>query len=528
MTTKKNSSTSTTLIRWMDFRFQIFIEGIIVGLLTGLVVVFYRYMLDQAGEARAILYSFLKSETIVYSLLWFGVLFLIAYILGWIVNKEPMVGGSGIPQVKGILLSQLKMQWLRVIITKFIGGVLAIGAGLSLGREGPSVQLGSAVGQGFARLFGRLRVEENYLITSGASAGLAAAFNAPLAGVIFSLEEMHKNFSPLVLTSATAASLTADFISQHFFGQKPLFNFHSLPTFPLNYYLYLVGLGLIIGVFGVLFNICLVKTSDMFKSLKMPSKLKPAIPLFIGGLLGFVLPEVLGGGHHLINSLGRESTTITVLLILVVAKFLFTMLSYGSGVPGGIFLPLLVIGALAGNLYGNVVVAYLGMDIQFTNNFIVLAMAAYFTAIVKAPITGSILITEMTGSFSHLLAMITVSMVAYLVTDIFNSKPVYDILLERLLKNKGNASFNGEEARKSIIETVVCLGSTFNRKKVKDIAWPPSCLLVGIKRGENEIIPKGNTRIYVGDYLIVLTNENLEAETKKQLLLMSGECQTND
>lgn len=168
----------------------------------------YRIMLEKAESLRKEIYVFLQTGGFWATVLWFTALVLIAYFLGIIVQKEPMTGGSGIPQVKGVLLRQLKMNWLTVVIGKFIGGVLAIGAGLSLGREGPSIQLGAAVGQGVSRLLGRLRIEEKYLITSGASAGLAAAFNAPLAGVIFALEELHKSFSPIVLTSAIAASLT--------------------------------------------------------------------------------------------------------------------------------------------------------------------------------------------------------------------------------------------------------------------------------------------------------------------------------
>lgn len=522
MTKKIKSSTLMTLSRHMDFRLQLFLEGMGVGFITGIVVVFYRFMLDKADSFRNIVYGFLKSNSFVYTLFWLFVLFIIALILDFILKKEPFVSGSGIPQVKGILLSQLKMNWFKVIINKIVGGILAIGAGLSLGREGPSIQLGAAVGQGFSRFLGRLRMEENYLITSGASAGLAAAFNAPLAGVIFSLEEMHKSFSPLVLTSATAASLVADFISKHFFGQKPVFDFHALPNLPLNYYLYLIGLGILLGLFGAFFNRALVKAQDLFKVMPISQKTKLLIPLFIGGLLGFCLPETLGGGHHLINSLDAGKLTLGMLLILVIVKFLFTLLSYASGAPGGIFLPLLVIGALSGNFYGEFLAQYLNIPSHFINNFIVLAMAAYFTAIVKAPITGSILITEMTGSFSHLLSLITVSMVAYLITDLLGSQPIYDVLLKRLLANKKNNFFIGSSDRKSLVETVVQLGSEIEKKRVRDIAWPKSSLLIAIKRGETEIIPKGNTRLYVGDYLLVLTNEDLERETKKALSKLTG------
>lgn len=524
MESNSKSKTSIMLNRWLDFRLKLFFEGILVGLVAGLVVVLYRYVLDKADLLRNSTYALLHKMPWWTIVLWFIVLLTIGLLLGYISKKEPMLSGSGIPQVKGQLSGDLTINWFKVILGKFIGGVLAIGAGLSLGREGPSVQIGSAIGHGLGKSMGRLKIENKYLITSGASAGLAAAFNAPLAGVIFALEEMHKNFSPIVLTSAMAASLTADFICQEFLGQKPIFNFTNLTTLPLKYYFYLIILGIIIGCFGVFFNYSLVKTMSFYRKLRLPIILKPIIPLMFAGILGFTLPEILGGGHELVNSLEGGKIALTTLLILVTAKFIFTMISYGSGVPGGIFLPLLVIGALTGNIFGEVATQLFNLDSNFINNFIILSMAAYFTAIVKAPITGAILITEMTGSFSHLLAMATVSATAYIVTDILKSKPIYDKLLEVMLTNRGSLNIQDNHHKKIIIEAPICLGSKLDQKRVKDFIWPNDFLLVGIKRGETELIPKGNTLLHVGDYLIVLTNENKEAKATAFINSLAEEC----
>ncbi len=161
--------------------------------------------------------------------------------------------------------------------------------------------MGATVGQIISRSLGRLKIEEKYLITCGASAGLAAAFNAPFAGVIFALEEMHKNFSPTVLISVMAASISADVVTQNFFGQQPIFNFQNIHTFPLRYLFYLIGLGILCGLFGFLFNISLIKSSDFYKNIRLPKLLHPVIPLFIAGVLGFYLPEVLGGGNNLVQ-----------------------------------------------------------------------------------------------------------------------------------------------------------------------------------------------------------------------------------
>lgn len=517
---------SSSLEHWMDLRFKLFLEGILIGIVAGFLVVLYRVMLDKASYLREILLHMIKGSDWWAYVLMFVALICIAYLLGMIVKYEPNVGGSGIPQVKGQLAGQMHVNWAKVILGKFVGGILAIGTGLSLGREGPSVQLGAAIGQGIGKTLRRIRVENKYLITSGASAGLAAAFNAPLAGVIFALEEMHKNFSPIVLLSAMAASLTADFVSRYTLGEALLFTYQDLPTLPLSYYVYLIILGAIIGLFGVLFNKCLIKSLDFFKKSRIPVQFQPAIPLLFAGILGFTLPETLGGGHHLVNSLSVKHMALSYLLLLVIVKFIFTMISYGSGVPGGIFLPLLVIGALTGNIFGDIAHGLFQIDPQYINNFIVLSMAAYFTAIVKAPITGSILVTEMTGSFSHLLAMATISMIAYIVTDFFNSSPIYDELLERTLANKEKREYHCNLQNNVILEIAVCMGSLLDQKKIRDIQWPKDCLLVSIQRGETEVIPTGNTKITAGDFLIVLTKENKEAIAIEHLTELAGEQTT--
>jgi H+/Cl- antiporter ClcA len=525
MNIKNKQNTYNTLFHWHSFRLKLVCEGIGIGILTGLLVVLYRYSLEKAGILLNDIYKTIFINPIVI-IPWIVALIVIGYIVGRMVKYEPMISGSGIPQVEGVLLRKLDMTWWKVIFGKFIGGILSIGSGLSLGREGPSVQLGAAVGQGFSRIFKRIKIEEKYLITSGASAGLSAAFNAPLAGVMFALEEVHKNFSPLILLSALSAALSADFVASGFFGLKPVLNFQNLEILPLRLYFYIILLGLLVGILGVVFNKILLKTQELYARQKwLPKEMRMIVPLLISVILGILLPQVLGGGHELIISLIKENFSIAILVVLILIKFLFTMACYGSGAPGGIFLPLLAIGALIGNIYGAILVQFVHFDSVYISNFIILAMAGYFTAVVRAPITGTILITEMTGSFSHLLSLAIVSIVAYMVADILASKPIYESLLEKFLYNTGDKLSIGNKENKSILEFAVCMGSDLDGKKIKEVKWPSRCLLVAVKRGEDEIIPKGDTTIFPGDYLIVLTNEDRVAKINDELTLMVGSCE---
>lgn len=191
---RRIESAMTMMTDPRHFKLRLFIEGNIIGVATGMVIALFRYLLELSEEYLPVLYRWLP-EHIVWIPVWFLALFLCSWVLYRIVRKDGMTSGSGIPQIKGILLGEMDMNWARVLVLKFTGAVLGIGAGMSLGREGPSVQLGACLGQGLGRLTHRSYAESHYLLTAGAGAGLAAAFNAPLAGVIFCLEELTKNFS---------------------------------------------------------------------------------------------------------------------------------------------------------------------------------------------------------------------------------------------------------------------------------------------------------------------------------------------
>lgn len=514
--------TYNTLSHMSNIKIKLLIQGIIVGAFSGFLIVFYRIVLERAEYIRQFILNLNVNKGILIPM-WFFVLIVLSYVVGKLLKKDPLISGSGIPQVEGVLLRKLKMSWLSLIIRKFVGGVISIGAGLSLGREGPSIQLGAAVGQGVGKVFNRNKIEEKYLVTCGAAAGLAAAFNAPLAGIMFVLEEVHKHFSPLILLPAMSAALTADFISKHFFGLKPIFDFTAITPLGLETYGFIVILGVIVGVLGAIYNSTLLKTLDIYNKQKwLPLEFRPMIPFLIAGALVFIIPEVLGGGHSLIQSLIDGRYTVNMLLVILVVKFLFSMVSYGSGAPGGIFFPLLVLGAITGAIYGNVLENFFNFHPNFVNNFIILAMAGFFSAIVRAPITGSILITEMTGSLSYLLSISIISLVAYITAGLLNSEPIYESLLERLLKNNGKYDIIEDSRNKSILEIPVCLDSELDGKAIKDLKLRKNCLIVAVKRGEKEIIPKGGTKTFSGDYLYVLVNEKEAALIKEELLGMGS------
>ena len=434
---KKTDNLLELLVDKRRFSLRLLLEGLAVGLGAGISISVFRYLLAGSEILRPVIYHNLREALADGQWQWLALYILsfiiIAYLLKLIVAREPMCTGSGIPQIKGILQGDMSMRWFSVLWSKIIGGVLAIGAGMSLGREGPSVQIGACVGQGLSQTSRRTRFESRILMTAGAGAGLAAAFNAPLAGVIFGLEEMQKTISPALLLTGITASITAATVTEVVFGMSPVFSMGYLLPLPLNLFDVLVATGIVIGLLGRLFNIALAYSLNTYSRLGLSGMKKPLVPLALAGILGFVLPEILGGGNLLVDSLVVTDYTIGFLCLLFVGKFLFTMICFGSGVPGGIFLPMLVLGAAGGAVLAKLLVLAGLLPAIYYADIIVFGMAAYFSSVVKSPVTGSILILEMTGSFQHMLALLVVSLTAYVISDLTGGRPVYDELLDRAL-----------------------------------------------------------------------------------------------
>ena len=409
-------------------------EGLCVGLIGGFIVLLYRVALTFAGNWLIKILSYIKGNPFRCAV-WFLILMALAWIVGRLVKWEPMISGSGIPQVEGEVSGRLSQNWKRVLPAKFAGGFLCMLGGLSLGREGPSIQLGAMAGQGISRALGRGKREEKFLMTCGASAGLSAAFHAPLAGMMFAVEEIHKTFSIPILLPVMTASVTADYIASHILGLDPVFHFQITEYLPQNYYWLLILLGILVGVSGVFYNWGMLKAQELYRKIPLLKETGRLLIAFLtAGVLGLVMPSVLGSGSGLIVSLTKGEMVLGMVVLTLVAKFLFSAVSFGSGAPGGIFFPLLILGALLGAVFAMTGAEFFGLDPVYINNFVLLGMIGFFTAIVRAPLTGIILLFEMSGSISQMLSLSIVSVTAYIVATLMRSEPIYDSLLKRILK----------------------------------------------------------------------------------------------
>lgn len=500
-----------------DVRVTYISKAVLVGIITGFLVSLFRLIIEILLGYTISVYHFLREEP-QWIIGWVIISISIVIFIGKLIKSEPNIKGSGIPQLEGQLHGEIEVNWWSVLWKKFVGGILSISPGLFLGREGPSIQIGAVIGQGVNQLFKGERTGEKVLISSGASAGLAAAFNAPMAGLLFVLEEVHHNFFPLIGLTSLSAAITANFISLKFFGLTPVLDLGKLNIFPVESYIYLIILGVILGLFGLLYQKVLLALPNIYEKIKfLPSYLYGIVPFLLIIPIGLLSPEILGGGSEIILFLKDSSPTLIVLVGLFAIRFIFSMISYGGNLPGGIFLPILSLGAILGSIYGNIIVDVTGMDIIYIKSFIVFAMGGYFTAIGKAPLTAIVLVTEMIGSLNQLMPLAVVSLVAYIVVDLAGAKPIYEALLDVML-NKDESILKG---KKEFIEISVEVGSILDGGMINDFKWPENALITSIRRGGNDIIILCNTMIHSGDYLIILTDEGFASEVGRHIKDMS-------
>jgi CIC family chloride channel protein len=334
-----------------------------------------------------------------------------------------------------VLNGELPPAPFRLIPVKFFGGLLAIGTGLALGREGPSVQMGASLAHLVGVVFRRDWPDSRVLLAAGAGAGLATAFNAPIAGAVFVLEELLRRFDTRITITTLGASAGAIAVARVLLGEAPDFHVEPLPspgfgTVPIS-----LALGLVAGFLGVAYNYTLLGTLAAVERLRSwPVELRAALIGAAVGLLAWVAPNLVGGGDAITQSVLAGSESFVMVALVFILRFGLGTLSYAAGTPGGLFAPMLVLGSQIGLLFGTLGKHWFPSVAAHPTAFAVVGMAAFFTAVVRAPVTGIVLVAEMTDSFTLLLPMLGACFAAMLVPTLLGNPPIYDTLRQRALQ----------------------------------------------------------------------------------------------
>jgi CIC family chloride channel protein len=337
--------------------------------------------------------------------------------------------------VEAVLHRELPQAPYRLIPVKFVGGLLAIGSGLALGREGPSVQMGATVAHLLGRVFRRPVPDCLVLLAGGAGAGLATAFNAPIAGAVFVLEELVRRFDTRTAIATFGASAGAIAVSRRFLGDLPDFRVVPLPyphftTVPLH-----LLLGVLAGLAGIAYNRAILGALAATERLRRwPVEVRAAAIGALVGLVAWFAPGLVGGGDALTQGALSSTGTASWLGLVFLFRFALGPVSYATRTPGGLFAPMLVIGTQGGLLYGILCSQCLAELAPDPRALAVVGMAAFFTAVVRSPLTGIVLAIELTGCFTLLLPMLSACFAAMLLPTLLGEPPIYDSLRENTLR----------------------------------------------------------------------------------------------
>lgn len=393
-----------------------------IGALTGLAVVAFILLTERLGMR---FYP-------VGSAAWRRVLIPIggSLAIGYLLFRYfPNARGSGVPQTKAALFAREGVIRLRTVLGKFFCTSITLAVGIPLGREGPAVQVGGGIASVLGRSLGLRTDKVKALLPVGAAAAIAAAFNTPLAGVLFALEEVMGDLQAPVLGSVVLASATAWVVLRLLLGNNPLFN---VPQYrlvhPLEFGVYAI-LGVIGGLVSAAFTKLLLTMRKQF--LRFPRKtlwFQPAVGGLLVGLMGWFVPQVLGVGYGYVGEALNGRMAFKLMVLLVVLKFLGASTSYASGNAGGIFGPSLFIGAMLGGAVGDAAHHLLPAYTATSGAYALVGMGTAFAGIVRAPMTSVVMIFETTRDYAVIVPLMISNLVSFFISSRLQREPIYAAL----------------------------------------------------------------------------------------------------
>lgn len=490
--------------------------SLLTGLFSGVVVTFYNILAHIGEETSVKLYSLLRDNPAFIPLLFLG-LAAGAIVIGTFVRLVPMIRGSGIPQIEGAARGIIRFKWYVTMCSMFAASLACIFMGLSAGAEGPSLEIGGCAGEAVGKLLKRNQMIRRLQIAAGSSAGLAVAFNAPVTGLFFAMEEAFRSFSPQVFICAALSIVTALFTRNAI--RPPLgygigFTFESFlfpDGFSFMYCVWVIPAAIICALAGVGFYHSVFATKKLFKKITFFKKTgKYLIPFLLAGAFGLVTAYSMGGGHSFIEALGTHGTgeikiesvfgisIVASLFIVFLFKYIAGVLAMGCGVPCGVFIPMLAMGAGLGAIL-SLGFMQMGMDAAFCDYLIIICMAVFFTTIVKAPITGIVMVFELTGQFTNFLPVLLGVAIGYLISMLFRLEPIYEKNLDAFIVEEKLY----ENVKKERVTVTVQPHSKADMTQVRAIIWPTNGLVVEVVTAAGvTIVPDGEYTFKAGDTLV--------------------------
>lgn len=415
-----------------------YLMAALVGLLTGLLGASFHQLVDSSLSWSRRLPDLLSMEGpqlyIVMSL-FSAAMFCGA--VGLVRRFAPEASGSGVQEIEGAMAGLREVHWKRVLPVKFIGGILALSAGLIGGREGPTIHMGASIAKAFSERSSLDALEARALLGAGGAAGLTAAFNAPIASIIFILEEARNSF-PHSVRAYSAVFIACGFsaiATVAISGTAPFLALTATPM-PLAFLPAFLVLGAIHGVLGYVFNATVIAGLNISQriGLRLSPYLVPALLGIVIGPMLIIFPAATGGGETLVVAITNNPLPIGLLGLVVLVRFFGTAASYSCGAPAGIFAPILALATTSSVLLGGLLELVMPLPPGTIVAFAVAGMAGLFASTVRAPLVGMVLVAELTGTYALALPVMLTAITSSVVAEALGGRPIYEALLERTLR----------------------------------------------------------------------------------------------
>ncbi len=507
--------------------FPALIFGSLTGALTALTVLVYKVCAKYVISASETGYHYLREHiyfvpVILVALLGVSFLFVLIY------KKTPNIRGGGIPTSIGVLRGIITFRWLRNLLGVFFMSLTAFLTGVPLGNEGPSVQMGTAIGRGSVyTLAKKHKAWDRYSMTGGACAGFSVATGAPISGIMFAVEEAHQRISPMIVIVACVSVMFAQLVNEllaPLLGVStdlfPELQLRALS--PTEIWIPLI-IGVALGVFSVLFLKYYQLLYKLWNGLlsRIPQSVRIFLVFTVTLIMGVVSFSFISTGHELILSLFSPDVAPYMLLLIVFVRSTLTLSANSTGITGGVFLPTLAIGAAMSSLVGKLMQTAFGLSDEYYVLILVLGIVASISGMMKMPLTSIVFAVEALSFHQNVLYVIAVSGVAYIISEILGTKSINDSILEKRIEEiDENSPVKVFDTFVTVQENAFAIG-----KQIRDIFWPPNLFVLSIQHASRnaEVDEHGGKDIREGDVLHVRYSTHDERQTKEELEAIVGE-----
>lgn len=450
---------------------------------------------------------------------WIPVLVIGAAILGllasFVVSLAQSCKGGGIPSSVAAVRGITRFPWLPSVLVLPFSALLTFLGGLPLGTEGPCVQMGTAIGDGVIACSKKHKAWRRYVMTSGASAGFSIATASPVSAIVFSVEELHKKFSPLLLAGVSVAVMTAQITAELFallgIGSGKLFHFPELSTLSAELFFAPLAVGILCGLGSVVFTHVYYKVEKAVRTTLQKVSIHMAFPILFAcaAIIGIFLPDTLGTGHGLVDKIFLSPSTWYLLILVFLIRAVTMMVANTAGTTGGVFLPTLAFGAILGALSAQGLITMGWLEPQHYGLMVILGISAFLGATSRIPLTACVFAMEALGGIHNALVIVIATTIAFLIAKLSGIEDFTDAVIEA----KEHALKKGKEPTVATISLTVNERSLVLGKEQRDILWPHGCVVVSVEHAhDGEVFRLGDEiKLRYKTYDPAATEEELSA-----------------